>query len=240
MARPLIGITTYHRSGGARESFHLPTAYVDAVRRAGGVPVLLPPGEAHPEELLRAVDGIVFGGGGDLDPRLFGGEPHPANYALCPERDAFELALLEVALHRRVPVLAICRGLQLVNVLRGGSLHLHLPEPGPGGIRHRASQEEPCEHPVDLEAGSELEAILGGRRLTVASWHHQAVDRPGAGLEVRAEAPDGTVESLALRGQPQLLAVQWHPELQATPGAPQLRLFEALVRRAGGGSPAGR
>lgn len=240
MSRPLIGITTYHRSGGVRESFHLPTAYVDAVRLAGGVPVLLPPGEAHPEELLRAVDGILFGGGGDLDPRLFGGEPHPANYALCPERDAFELSLFEIALHRRLPVLAICRGLQLLNVLRGGSLHPHLPEPGPEGVRHRASQEQPCEHPVELEAGSELQAILGGRRLVIASWHHQAVDRPGAGLEVRAEAPDATPESLALRGHPEVLAVQWHPELQVGPGSIQLRLFETLVRRAGGETPAGR
>src|SRR5690606_16854008 len=129
LARPRIGITTYHRERVARERFQLPASYVDAVRAAGGLPLLLPPGDARPDELLDAVDGLLLCGGGDIDPALFGGaRGHEAQYATCAERDGFELTLVRAALRRRTPLLAICRGLQVLNVALGGDLHVHLPD----------------------------------------------------------------------------------------------------------------
>jgi putative glutamine amidotransferase len=234
MGRPRIGITTYHRTGEDRLAFSLPAAYVDAVRLAGGVPLLLPPGEERPEELLAAVDGIVFGGGGDLDPSLFDGERHHTNYSMCVERDAFELGLMRAALERRVPTLGICRGMQVLNVVLGGDLHAHLPDVVGEEIAHRVDRSAHTHHPVRVEAGSRLAGVLGETQVVVASWHHQGVRRLGAGLRPVAWAGDGTVEALELERAPQVQAVQWHPELQAETGSPQLRLFRELVARAGG------
>lgn len=234
MRRPLIGITTYHRERSGRERFHVPAAYVDGVRLAGGLPVLLPPGDPHPDEILASLDGLVLCGGGDIDPALFGGtRGHDAQYATCSERDGFELALVREALARRTPMLAICRGLQVLNVALGGDLHVHLPDVVGERVVHRLAQDRHTLHPVELEPGCTLAGILGAARLEVASWHHQAIDRLGEGLRVVARAEDGTVEAVELPGRPEVLAVQWHPELQAAePGSPQLRLFAALVAQA--------
>jgi putative glutamine amidotransferase len=231
--RPLIGVTTYHREIEERPRFCLPSAYVDAVRAAGGMPVLLTPGEERPAELLESLEALVFSGGGDLDPAHFGGSDHPSCYFICEERDAFELELIRAALERETPVLAICRGSQVLNVALGGSLHSHLEEVVGDAILHRESQTLHTYHPVKLDPGSRLAELLGATELAeVASWHHQAVDRLGAGLRPVAWAPDGTVEALELIDAPQLLAVQWHPELQIERGSPHLKLFEAIVRMA--------
>ena len=237
MARPRIGITTYHRERVARERFQLPASYVDAVRAAGGLPLLLPPGDARPDELLDAVDGLLLCGGGDIDPALFGGaRGHEAQYATCAERDGFELTLVRAALRRRTPLLAICRGLQVLNVALGGDLHVHLPDAVGETVAHRASQERHVMHRVRVAPGSALTGLLGCAELEVASWHHQAIHRLGEGLRAVAWAEDGTVEAVELPGRPELLAVQWHPELQIEgPGsAPHRRLFAALVARAAG------
>ncbi|HSJ98611.1 MAG TPA: gamma-glutamyl-gamma-aminobutyrate hydrolase family protein [Myxococcota bacterium] len=246
MRRPLIGITTYHRERSGRERYHVPAAYVDAVRLGGGLPVLLPPGDSRPDEILASLDGLVLCGGGDIDPGLFGGASgHEALYSTCAERDGFELALVRDALARRTPLLAICRGLQVLNVALGGDLHVHLPDVVGDRVAHRLSREQHNLHPVRIEPGCGLAGVLGAAELEVASWHHQAIDRLGEGLQAVAWAADGTVEAVELPGRPEVLAVQWHPELQATePGSPQRRLFEALaeraaraVRAAGGASP---
>jgi putative glutamine amidotransferase len=235
VSRPLIGVTTYHREIEERPRFYLPSAYVDAVRAGGGMPVLLTPGEERPAELLERLDGLVFSGGGDLDPAHFGGDAHPSSYFICEERDAFELQLMRAALERETPVLAICRGSQVLNVSLGGSLHAHLEDVVGDGILHRESQTCHCYHSVKLDPGSRLAAAMEATGFAeVASWHHQAVDRLGAGLRAVAWAPDGTVEGLELAEAPQLLAVQWHPELQIEPGSPQRRLFQAIVRMAAG------
>ena len=233
MGRPLVGVTTYHREIEERPRFYLPSAYVDAVRAGGGVPVLLTPGEERPAELLERLDALVFSGGGDLDPTHFGGDDHPHSYFICEERDAFELQLMRAALERETPVLAICRGTQVLNVALGGSLHSHLEDVVGDAIRHRESQTCHTHHPVELAPDSRLAALMGATELAeVASWHHQGVDRLGAGLRAVAWAPDGTVEALELSEAPQLLAVQWHPELQIELGSLQRRLFEEIVRMA--------
>jgi putative glutamine amidotransferase len=235
MGPPLIGITTYHREHGEQPRFTLPDAYVEAVRGAGGLPVLLPPGEVEPAALLERLDGLVLAGGGDLDPGLFGGPAHEAVYFVCAERDAFELALARAAVARGTPLLAICRGAQVLNVALGGDVHVHLPDVVGDAVPHRESQQQHTLHAVELDAHAALARVLGGERLpAVASWHHQAVRRLGHGLRAVAWAPDGTVEALELDGGAAVLAVQWHPELQLEPASPQRRLFRRLVEAAAG------
>jgi putative glutamine amidotransferase len=240
--RPLVGITTYHRDREARHRFQVPAAYVDAVRAGGGLPVLLPPGDERPDEVLAALQGLVLCGGGDIDPELFGGPSgHDAQYATCPERDAFELALVRSALARGTPTLAICRGLQILNVALGGDLHVHLPDVVGEDVAHRVSRERHAYHPVRIEPASRLAALLQRVELDVPSWHHQAVARLGEGLRAVAWAEDGTIEAIELSDQPGVVAVQWHPELHAHEVAsPHRRLFEALVALAAGRKPSER
>ena len=234
MGRPRIGITTYPRRG-ERRSFGMPSAYVDAVRAAGGLSFLLPPGEEETGELLEHLDGLVFTGGGDLQPGLFDADHHPTVYGVCRERDAFELALMQAALERRTPLLAICRGLQVLNVALGGDLHLHLPDVRGNEVPHRRTGASAVPHPVRLAEGSALALLYGRSELEVQSWHHQAVDRLGRGLAAIGWAEDGTVEAVELPGESWLLAVQWHPELDEASRRPGHPLFGALVRRAAQG-----
>ncbi len=231
--RPLVAVTTYHRDASGRERFSLPSAYVDAVREVGAIPVLVAPGEAAAEELLRRVDGLVLSGGGDLDPKHSGGSQHPTNYSVSSERDELELALLRGALACELPVLAICRGMQVLNVALGGDIHPHLPDLVGESVPHRLGREAHIEHAVELEANSRLAELLGAAALAkVSSWHHQAVRRLGSGLRAVAWAADGIVEAIELEGAPQVLAVQWHPELDRGVAAHGTQLFEELARQA--------
>jgi putative glutamine amidotransferase len=234
MRRPVIGITTYHRDGDDRPRYAVPASYVDAVRVCGGRPVLLPPGDADPSDVLDGVDGVVLCGGGDIDPALFGGTTgHDALYSTCAERDAFELAVVRQCLERGAPTLAICRGLQVLNVARGGDLHVHLPDVVGNAVPHRVSRELHTHHPVRIAPDSRLAALFGAGEVSVASWHHQAIDRLGEGVRAVAWATDGTVEAVEIEEYPDLLAVQWHPELQVDEAdGRQRRLFETLVERA--------
>jgi len=233
--RPLIGITTYHRAGEERPGFFMPASYVDAVRAVGGRPVLLPPGDGDPATLLDDLDGVLLCGGGDVDPALFGGPTrHDAQYSTCAERDAFELALIRECMTRLTPTLAICRGLQVLNVARGGDLHVHLPDIVGEAVAHRVSRDRHTRHAVRVAADSRLAALLDGAEITVASWHHQAIDRLGEGLRAVAWADDGTIEAVEVEEWPALWAVQWHPELQiAESDGRQRRLFAALIAAAG-------
>ena len=239
--RPLIGITTYPPSPGGR--YVLPQEYVASVRRAGGEPVLLPPGSsdqpADVTTLLARLDGVVLAGGGDLDPATYGGDGHETIYALHAGRDRDELSMCREILDRELPTLAICRGSQVLNVALGGTLLTHLPDvvpgPGAGGVLHRVEPPEPqaiaspTPHEVTVDAGCRLAEVLGATTVTPMSWHHQAVDRLGDGLRVVARAPDGVVEATELAGHPWLLSVQWHPELTSATDPTQQRLFDALV-----------
>ncbi len=163
MRRPIIGITTYGRDEDNR--FRLPCLYVDAVRRAGGVAVLIPPGDDPGEELFSVVDGVILAGGGDIDPALYGGRPHETIYSVDGERDRSELALARHLAGSSVPTLGICRGHQVINVALGGTLHEHLPEAVGDRVMHRLPPREPTEHPIVVAEGSRLASILGETNL---------------------------------------------------------------------------
>jgi putative glutamine amidotransferase len=212
--------------------------YVHAVESAGGAALMLT--HAHRPAALRALadrlDGLVLSGGEDVDPTTYGAVPREPLDAPNAERDRFELRLLDLVAERRVPILAICRGFQLLNVYRGGTLHLHLPRDRAGEVVHQQGGGlEAMGHPVEVTAGSRLESLAGRRRLEVNSFHHQGVDRLGAGLRATGHAPDGLVEAFESdRGGP-LIGVQWHPERG---GDASEALFRWLVQSAATGSVA--
>ncbi len=247
MIPPLIGITTYGRD--EEQCFTLPAVYVDAVRRAGGVPVLLPPGEQHWQALLSRLDGLILAGGGDLDPCHYAGVPHETIYNVDAERDRSELALVRQVVSESMPTLGICRGAQVVNVALGGTLIEHVPEvvreciAQVAQVAHRLPPRRPTEHPITVESESRLGEILGdvlgdvlgdaaGQVFCAASWHHQAIRAPAPQLRVVARAPDGIIEAVEMPGHPWLIAVQWHPELTAAGDPVQQRLFDSLVQAA--------
>lgn len=230
MKAPRIGITTYARDERGR--YTLPGEYVEAVERAGGVPLLLPPVPQHAARYLELVDGLVLAGGGDLDPDTYGGARHATIYNLDTRRDALELALARRIVELGVPLLAVCRGLQVLNVALGGTLIEHLPDAVGDSVAHRAPPRDPVPHPVRIAPGSLLARTAGATEMAPLSWHHQAVRELAPGLRAVAHAPDGTVEAVEAPRHPWLLAVQWHPELTAASDPAQQRLFDALVAKA--------
>lgn len=223
---PRIGLTSWPRpvdqAGVPEPNDTVPRAYVRAVRKAGGLPVLLPlldPGDVG--DLVAAVDGILVTGGGDVDPTRYGEQPVAELWGVDPARDEFDAALWRHLLARPVPALAVCRGAQTLNVVLGGSLVQHLPDhPTTADVRHQAT----------IDAGSRLAEVVGTTTLEVNSLHHQAIDRPGDGVTVTARTTEGTVEAIEVDGAPHVLAVQWHPELLRHVPA-HLALFDDLVRR---------
>ena len=229
MARPLIGITTYITPAkwGAweLEAALIPVDYVRAVERAGGRALLVPPSEDGVEETLQALDGLLFSGGSDLDPDLYDQEPHDETSGVHEQRDRAELALLEAALQRDMPVLAICRGSQVLNVARGGDLVQHLPDVV-GDEKHKHTPGSYADHDVTVEDGTRLASLLGDRA-PVKSHHHQGIGRIGEGLRIAAHAEDGTVEAVEDPGRRFAVGVLWHPE-----AGDDARLFEELVREA--------
>lgn len=228
----LVGISSYARSGQP-PSFSLPTGYVDAVRRAGAVPVVLPPGEPDPARLLDTLSALVVSGGGDISPSAYGGRHHETVYSVCEERDAFEFGLTRAALaDTRLPLLCICRGLQVLNVVCGGTLHVHLPDHYGERIAHRAPPRDTSMHAVRIDPDSRLARILGTTDADVRSWHHQAIDRLGDGLRPVAWAEDGVIEAVEHVEHPWCVGVQWHPEMQLDDPVQQ-RLFGALIGTTG-------
>jgi putative glutamine amidotransferase len=226
--RPVIGLTTYLEPAKFgvwdTEAAVLHRVYADCVVAAGGIPVLLPPlSDAH-ERLVSTVDGLVLTGGADVDPARYGAEPHPATY-IRPDRDAFEFGLFAAARKAGVPVLGVCRGLQVISVALGGTLIQHLPESaiGPG---HQPAPATFGTSTVTLAEGSRAAAILGAET-KVHCYHHQAIDRLGEGLVPTGWAADGAVEAAELPGE-FVLGVQWHPEQDTD----DVRLFAALVEAA--------
>jgi len=229
--RPIIGITSYAQPArwGAWDlpAALVPLYYVESVEQAGGRALLVPPSEEGIDETLEILDGIVFSGGIDIDPAQYGAERHPATDPAQVRRDAGELRLLEAALDRDIPTLAICRGFQLLNILRGGDLIQHLPE-HVGHEGHRETLGVFSQHPVDIAEGTRLEEILGQRHGAVNSSHHQGVGRVGEGLVESAFAEDGSLEAIEDPSKTFALGVLWHPEMEAD----DKRLFEALVAEA--------
>jgi gamma-glutamyl-gamma-aminobutyrate hydrolase PuuD len=229
--RPLIGITTYSQPEVSWGHWTVPSAlvplsYVTAVERAGGRPLLVPPADDGVDETLEVLDGLILSGGDDLDPGSYGAELHPETRGTAPQRDDAELALLTAALERDLPVLAVCRGSQILNVARGGDLVQHLPEVV-GHDGHRLTPGTFAEHAVTVADGSRLAALLAGGHVPVKSHHHQGYGRIGEGLREVAWAEDGTVEALEDPSKRFALGVLWHPE-----EGEDARLFEALVAEA--------
>jgi putative glutamine amidotransferase len=228
--KPVIGITTYVEPASWGQwnlpAALIPYAYVRGVEAAGGRALLVPPSDDGIEETLDALDGVVFSGGSDLDPASYGASAHEKTVGVRAERDSAELALLQAALARDMPVLAICRGSQVLNVARGGDLVQHLPDVV-GHERHKHTPGVFADHDVELEAGTRLGDVLGGDHGPVKSHHHQGFGRVGEGLRVAARADDGTVEAVEDPDARFALGVLWHPE-----AGEDMKLFDALVAEA--------
>jgi putative glutamine amidotransferase len=230
VAKPVIGITTYveKASWGAwtLPAALIPYDYVRAVERAGGRALLVPPSDDAVDETLDVLDGLVFSGGNDMEPSTYGAEAHPETDGTNPARDAGELALLTAALARDLPVLAVCRGFEVLNVARGGDLVQHLPD-DVGHEEHRAVKGQFSDHAVRVDESSRLGSLVGDEVPDVKSHHHQALGRIGDGLREVAWAEDGTVEGVEDPDRRFAVGVLWHPE-----AGEDLRLFEALVAEA--------
>lgn len=228
MAKPVVGITTYlvPAQWGAWDMVAalVPAAYVQGVVEAGGTPLLVPPG-AEVDATLGVVDGLVFSGGSDLDPELYDAEAHPETGGVIRERDEFELELMRAALARDVPMLAICRGSQVLNVALGGDLEQHVPD-RVGTNAHKEVNGVFAQHDVEVVGGTRLGSIVGDRH-DVKSHHHQGFGRLGDGLREAARAPDGTLEAVEDPSRRFTLGVLWHPEAGG-----DRALFEALVAEA--------
>ncbi|MEU4230372.1 gamma-glutamyl-gamma-aminobutyrate hydrolase family protein [Nonomuraea sp. NPDC026600] len=226
MKRPVIGITSYVEPAQFTvwdmPVALLPYMYVEQVVRAGGQPVILPPA-GEPAELLGRLDGLILAGGGDVSPDRYGQEADERTGYIRKFRDEAEFSVMEAALEADVPYLGICRGMQVLNVALGGTLHQHLPDvvghtghsPAPGQFGHL---------PVRPVAGTRVAKALGAAPEDVPHYHHQAVDQLAPGLSVSAVADDGTVEAVELESRAFAVAVQWHPE-----AAKDCALFEALI-----------
>jgi putative glutamine amidotransferase len=227
--RPVVGITTYvtpARWGHWEQDAALvPAQYVDAVQNAGGRALLVPPSGEGIEETIDALDGLIFSGGSDLDPDTYGHDAHPETAGVVPERDNAELALLTAALEQDLPVLAICRGSQVLNVALGGDLVQHLPEVV-GDEKHRHTPGVFADHDVAVDTSTRVGKLVGDRA-PVKSHHHQGFGRLGDGLVEAAWADDGTLEAVEDPSRRFTVGVLWHPE-----AGEDLKLFEELVREA--------
>jgi len=243
-ARPAIGLcTALERARWSvwdQEAVLLPRNYIDAVQAAGGLALLVPPDASlvdAPDELLDRLDGLILAGGSDLDPANYGASAHSETVGCVPERDRFEIALLQTALARDLPVLAICRGMQVMNVAHGGTLHQHLPE-SHGHHEHRrvSGSFDGADHDVVLDDGSLAARIVGERVHATKSHHHQGVDRLGEGLLVTGRSEfDSLPEAIELPDRRFALGVQWHPE--ADEASPFIAALVAEAARARGGVP---
>lgn len=230
--RPLIGVTTYLERAqqgvwDVRAAF-LPEQYLNSVTSSGGIAMLLPPQDDEvADAAIAGLDGLILTGGADVQPELYGAERHPATDAARLDRDAWELALFRAAERRRMPVLAICRGLQIVNVARGGTLQQHLPD-SLGTDRYKLGGGVFAENDVEVASGTVLAEVIGEGDFRVHSYHHQGIDRLGDGLTISARTDDGLVQAFEDSSRGHLVGVQWHPEENAE----NRHLFENLVNEA--------
>ncbi len=235
MNRPLIGLTM--DSGDTRGKCQLNADYVESVVRAGGIPLAMPfaadPG-AIPR-ILDVIQGVLFIGGDDLDPALYGEQWHQKAIRIEPRRQEFELALVSEVERRRIPAMGICLGCQLLNVHRGGSLHQFLPDlPRDPMIEHRKDGRDMPAHPVRVDLQTQLGRAIGKDQIEANTYHKQAVNRLGRGFVVAATAPDGVIEAFEDPAFPLFAGVQWHPE-RLNDRAEHLAVFRLLVEKAASG-----
>ncbi len=234
---PIIGLTTYGYEESHTVSSHydhhfsIPKEYVDAVIRAGGIPLLIPANDNDWQSLWTILDGIIVTGGTDIAPHFYGGDAQNANiHAKDFARDATEIALLKHAVASKAkPILCICRGMQVLNVALGGTLHPHIPSICEHDI-HRNEEGLWTLHDCLIKPDSQLAHIMKAKCVTTVSGHHQAIDNLANGLEVVATAPDGIIEAIIFPDHPWLVGVQWHPEKSADTDPSQQNLFDELVK----------
>ena len=248
---PLVGVTTSEVRGAdtfrptpqgdpARKDLALGFRYFEAIERAGGIPVIVPPlGPRALDPLLARLDGLCLAGGPDIDPLTYGGPDHPELGPTEPEIDRFEIGVTWAARARCIPILGICRGAQVLNVALGGTLHMHLPDDAGGRLAHRRAGDEgpAAAHEVRIDRRSLLGSVLGVERVEVNSYHHQAARKLGRGLRAVAHADDGVIEAIELSGPDFVVGVQWHAECME--GDPHAALFAAFVAAARGDALAG-
>lgn len=227
--KPIIGLTTYGKKENGE--YRLPALYVESVRRAGGVAVLIPPDPEEAAAICERMDGIILTGGGDIDPKTYKGADHEQIYNIDEERDAGEFRVVETVLAQHIPTLAICRGIQILNVFLGGTLHEHLPETFGEDVLHRMPPRVACNHHVDILPDTRLDSIIGETAIEIVSWHHQSLKEIAEDLSVTARSRDGVIEGIEMASHPWLVGVQWHPELSAAEDPLQQRLFDALIER---------
>jgi putative glutamine amidotransferase len=235
--KPVIGITAGRRSDDRYPDqlnrIDISVYYSNAVSRAGGTPIILPPNPGSEADVLNIVDGLIFSGGSDLDPKLFGDNTlHPDTYGIDHDRDGFELALAALAWDADVPVLGICRGIQSLNVAFGGTLHQHVPDVSPD-IEHRQQvtgivSYDPA-HPVSIAPGSRVAEVYGGTSVETNSFHHQAIKDVADRFTPVAWSADGMIEAVEAAGRSCFFALQWHPEMMVGHRDEQLAPFEQLV-----------
>jgi putative glutamine amidotransferase len=237
MQAPVIGITTFRRMKDGQVTQHaISEMYVQAVVRAGGVPVLIPVElkQAEAEVLTARLDGLLLSGGGDILPEQYGGKPHPKVSSMDGDRDTLEIALVKLAVEKGLPFLGICRGIQVINVALGGTLYEDIATQCEHPMRHAYYPDWPRDlraHGVNAEPDSQLVQIVGKSEFEVNSLHHQGLRDIGADLRAVAWAPDCLVEAIELPGHPFGIGVQWHPE--CIPDAPEsVALFDAFLKAA--------
>lgn len=234
MTAPIIGVTPSvgKNSLGVR-TYSLAADYTQAIERAGGIPMILPPHVKNVDGLLDALDGIVFSGGGDIDAKLFNQENHESVSGPDEERDSFEIKLMQAAFERDMPILAICRGLQVMNVARGGDLIQDIPSQVETEMKHNQRAEGSGEHDIfqtaNVVGNNPVSAALGEGTANINSFHHQSVGKVADGLEVVATADDGVIEAMYAPGQSYTVGTQWHPERLAAEHAEQQTLFNQLL-----------
>ncbi len=213
MTKPIIGIgSDIGTTAGKRDRVFAYTTYIDSLRRAGAIPVLIPPQPESAADVVETLDGIVLAGGGDCDPALYGEERHPSVEPMDPRRQDNDLALARVARERGIPTLGICLGVQVMNVAAGGKLIQDIESEIDTAIEHASEPQDRARHDVKIEDGTRLASILGPKTWNVNSSHHQAIRTAGEGLRVTAQAPDGIIEGLEDPKHPFYVGVQWHPE----------------------------
>lgn len=242
---PRIGVVGYyiseeeavggHIRGIPRQSFSLfSNDMIHAIFQSGATPIPLPVVDRDKiGRQLDTIDGLVFSGGEDVDPRLYGEELQPTSHRIDPVRDKYEMELMELALERNMPILCICRGMQLLNVFCGGTLHADIGELADPTLTHWETKEPwRSVHPIELKPDHFVSAVLGGAQIEVNSIHHQSVKRLGEGLEVVGQSSDDIVEAIAMKNRSNVLALQWHPEMIARKDESGLRPFHWLNQQA--------
>ena len=239
--KPVIGITpspsALERSHGLFDIYGIADTYTSAIESAGGIPLVIPPQDGNISQLAGIVNGLLITGGGDINPALYGdSEVHPTTYGIHAGRDSLELGLLREAIEREIPTFCICRGIQVLNVVLGGTLYQDIADQYSRQVQHQqqrdgVAKEDPS-HDVEVLPSSLLASVYEAAKVDVNSFHHQGLKQIGEGLDAVATAPDGIVEGVELPGHPWLLGVQWHPEMMFTVHTEHLKPFQGLVQAA--------